>query len=613
MCGIVGYIGNKEVAPLLLSGLSKLEYRGYDSAGIAVIDQNQNIKIEKVTGRLNALYQQTNDGKNLTGNIGIGHTRWATHGKPSLNNAHPHNSSDCQIVGVHNGIIENYEELKIKLQKLNYSFYSDTDTEVAIKLIDYYYTKYNQNPLQALKATMLRLVGSYALGIIFKNIPNQIFVIKKDSPVVIGQGHNEAFIASDTLAFIEYCQDYYYIDNYTITQIDENKNIHFYDIDLNTLKLPLHHLSITNNDANLGNFKHYMIKEIHEQPVVFKNNLEKYVNNNQINYEKFPLSPQQLKNIEHIDIIGCGSAYHVGVIGKYLIEEYARVSVNVEIASEYRYRNPIFKPNSLAIIISQSGETADSLAALKLAKENNVPVLAITNVVNSHIEREANYIMNTFAGREVAVATTKAYTCQLLNIYLLAIELSYQKQTIKQQQYITLLKELSQVPNNLEQVINDQNQIAMISNNFINCEDIFYLGRGIDYGISLESSLKLKEISYIHSEAYPSGELKHGTISLIENNTLVIGILTNHQIYEKTISNMLETKARGATLLTVSSIIEKDNISDYFYHIKNQFNDNNLNIFATIVFFQLFAYYIAVNKGLDVDKPRNLAKSVTVE
>lgn len=613
MCGIVGYIGNKEVAPLLLSGLSKLEYRGYDSAGIAVIDQNQNIKIEKVTGRLNALYQQTNDGKNLTGNIGIGHTRWATHGKPSLNNAHPHNSSDCQIVGVHNGIIENYEELKIKLQKLNYSFYSDTDTEVAIKLIDYYYTKYNHDPLLALKATMLRLVGSYALGVIFKNIPNQIFVIKKDSPVVIGQGHNEAYIASDTLAFIEYCQDYYYIDNYTITQIDENKNIHFYDIDLNTLKLPLHHLSITNNDANLGNFKHYMIKEIHEQPVVFKNNLEKYVNNNQINYEKFPLSPQQLKNIEHIDIIGCGSAYHVGVIGKYLIEEYARVSVNVEIASEYRYRNPIFKPNSLAIIISQSGETADSLAALKLAKENNIPVLAITNVVNSHIEREADYIMNTFAGREVAVATTKAYLCQLLNIYLLAIELSYQKQTIKQQHYVNLLKELSQVPNNLEQVINDQNQIAMISNNFINCEDIFYLGRGIDYGISLESSLKLKEISYIHSEAYPSGELKHGTISLIENNTLVIGILTNHQIYEKTISNMLETKARGATLLTVSSIIEKDNISDYFYHIKNQFNDNNLNIFATIVFFQLFAYYIAVNKGLDVDKPRNLAKSVTVE
>lgn len=613
MCGIVGYIGNKEVAPLLLAGLSKLEYRGYDSAGIAVIDPNQNIKIEKVTGRLNALYQQTNDGKNLNGNIGIGHTRWATHGKPSLNNAHPHNSSDCQIVGVHNGIIENYEELKIKLQKLNYIFYSDTDTEVAIKLIDYYYTKYNQNPLLALKATMLRLVGSYALGIIFKNIPNQIFVIKKDSPVVIGQGHNEAFIASDTLAFIEYCQDYYYVDNYTITQIDENKNIHFYDIDLNPLKLQLHHLSITNNDANIGNFKHYMIKEIHEQPTVFKNNLEKYVNNHQINYEKFPLTPDQLQNIEHIDIIGCGSAYHVGVIGKYLIEEYARVSVNVEIASEYRYRNPIFKPNSLAIIISQSGETADSLAALKLAKENNIPVLAITNVVNSHIEREANYILNTFAGREVAVATTKAYTCQLLNIYLLAIELAYQKQTLNHKQYTTILKELNQVPNNLEKVINDQNQIAMISNNFINCEDIFYLGRGIDYGISLESSLKLKEISYIHSEAYPSGELKHGTISLIENNTLVIGILTNPQIYEKTISNMLETKARGANLLTVSSIIEKDNISDYFYHIKNQFTDNNLNIFATIVFFQLFAYYIAVNKGLDVDKPRNLAKSVTVE
>lgn len=613
MCGIVGYIGNKEVAPLLLSGLSKLEYRGYDSAGIAVIDQNKNIKIEKVTGRLKALYQQTNDGKDLTGNIGIGHTRWATHGKPSINNAHPHNSSDCQIVGVHNGIIENYQELKTKLQKLNYSFYSDTDTEVAIKLIDYYYTKYNQNPLLALKATMLRLVGSYALGIIFKNIPNQIFVIKKDSPVVIGQGHNEAYVASDTLAFIEYCQDYYYLDNYTITQIDENKNIHFYDIDLQPLKLQLHHLSITNNDATLGNFKHYMIKEIHEQPAVFKNNLEKYVNNNQINYEKFPLSTKQLQQIQHIDIIGCGSAYHVGIIGKYLIEEYARVSVNVEIASEYRYRNPIFKPNSLAIIISQSGETADSLAALKLAKENKVPVLAITNVVNSHIEREADYIMNTFAGREVAVATTKAYTCQLLNIYLLAIELAYQKQTLNHEQYINLLIELSQVPNNLEQVINDQNQIAMISNNFINCEDIFYLGRGIDYGISLESSLKLKEISYIHSEAYPSGELKHGTISLIENNTLVIGILTNQHIYEKTISNMLETKARGATLLTVSSIIEQDNISDYFYYLKNPFSNNNLNIFATIVFFQLFAYYIAVNKGLDVDKPRNLAKSVTVE
>lgn len=612
MCGIVGYIGGKKAAPILLQALSKLEYRGYDSAGIAVRDQNNNINITKERGRLSKLYDLTNNGENCEGTIGIGHTRWATHGEPTTDNAHPHVSDDCEVVCVHNGIIENYVELKNKLEHRGYTFYSETDTEVAVKLVDYYFNKFNKNPIDAIRAAMLRIRGSYALGIMFKNFRDTIYVAKKDSPVVISKDLDSSYVASDPLALLAYSKEFYYLENYEIAELGKGK-VRFFNLEAEEISKEVTTVDYDDSDTSKGKFEHYMIKEIYEQPSVYMTNLNHYLVDGKINKEKFPLSAEEIKNVKKIDIVACGSAYHVGVLGKYIIEDLARIHVNVDIASEYRYRNPIIDSDTLVIIISQSGETADSLAALRKAKEMGAKILAITNVQGSNIEREADYNMSTHAGREIAVATTKAYLCQLLNMFIFALELAHGQDKIDEETYLNSLNVLRATPHYIQKVIDDYQNIASLANEFINTKDIFFIGRGLDYGLSMEGSLKLKEISYIHSEAYAAGELKHGTISLIEESTLVIGILSQDELYEKTLSNMLETKARGAKLLSVSTIQNDSNESDVQYFVPSDSRFKAAGIFPTVCFLQLFAYYIAVNKGLDVDKPRNLAKSVTVE
>lgn len=612
MCGIVGYCGSKQAAPILLEGLSKLEYRGYDSAGLAVRNGDLPIEIVKAKGRLSALKSKTNDGDSLKGTCGIGHTRWATHGEPSENNAHPHVSDDHNVVAVHNGIIENYTEIKEKLLKKGYSFYSDTDTEAIVKLIDYYYKKYNIGPVDALAKTMVRVRGSYALAVMFKEYPGEIWVARKDSPLIIGTGKGESFVASDVPAILKHTNQVYYIGNLEMACL-ENEKVTFYNLDGEVISKELTEIKWDAESAEKGGFEHFMMKEIHEQPKAVKDTLGAYIHDNSIDFSAAGLDFDKVKDVSQIVISACGSAYHVGMVAQYVIEKLARIPVRVELASEFRYRDPILNKNDLVVAISQSGETADTLAAVREAKGQGCFTLGIVNVVGSSIAREADGVIYTMAGPEIAVATTKAYSAQLVVIYLLALEMGQKKGTLDKDEYERLINELNTLPQKMERVLEDKERIQWFTSKFSNVKDAFFIGRGIDYAISMEGSLKMKEISYVHSEAYAAGELKHGTISLIEDGTLVIGILTQSNLYEKTRSNLVEVKSRGGYLMGITNAgnYSIEDLVDFTIYIPK-----TEDIFAeslAIIPLQLMGYYMSVAKGLDVDKPRNLAKSVTVE
>lgn len=612
MCGIVGYVGDKQCAPILLNGLSKLEYRGYDSAGIAVHNEEiSKVTIVKSKGRLRTLIEKTNEGKAILGSCGIGHTRWATHGEPSETNAHPHITEDKSIVLVHNGIIENYKELKEKLLKAGYKFYSETDTEVATKLVDYYYKKTGE-PLEAISRTMLRVRGSYAFGIMFADYQNRIFAARKDSPLIIGENETGHLIASDVPAILDSTREVYYIDNLEIAELSKDE-VHFYNIDREEIEKELVHIEWNATAAEKGGFEHFMLKEIHEQPEAVSKTLGAYMKDSKIDFSEIELSDEILQSLERIYIVACGSAYHVGAVAKYVIEDLTDIAVEVDIASEFRYRNPKITKNSMVIIISQSGETADSLAALRLAKEKGVPVLGIVNVVGSSIARESDYVLYTYAGPEISVATTKAYSTQLIAIYLLAVQCGKVCGMIDETSYQELLNELLSLPDKIGKILEDKERLQWFASKYANAQDIFFIGRGIDYAISLEGSLKMKEISYIHSEAYAAGELKHGTISLIEDGTLVIGVITQKDLFEKTISNMVEVKSRGAYLMGLTSYgnYSIEDSVDFAVYVPQ--TDVHFMASLAVVPLQLMGYYVSVAKGLDVDKPRNLAKSVTVE
>ena len=609
MCGIVGYNGNKKAVDILLDGLSKLEYRGYDSAGIAI--QDKEIEVFKAKGKLTNLKEKLN-GKELNGTCGIGHTRWATHGEPNEINAHPHVSNDGNVTLVHNGIIENYQELIQKLERHDYKLYSETDTEVLTNLIDYYYKKYKMGPIDAINRTMVRVRGSYAIAVMFKEYPGEIWVARKDSPMIIGVNNDGTYLASDVPAILKYTKNVYYIDNMEAACLKKN-GVTFYDLNGDEITKELKEINWDIRAAEKEGYEHFMIKEINEQPDVIRKTINSLVSDNKIDLSKTGLTNEDIKNIKEIYIVACGSAYHVGVCAKYIFEDLTRIPVTVDIASEFRYRKPILNKDGLAIIISQSGETADSLAALREAKKEEIKTLAIVNVVGSSIAREADYVLYTLAGPEIAVATTKAFSTQLVASYSLAIEFAKVKEKINDDKYKELINELNTIPDKIDNILkNKTTEIQKIASKFSHIHDAFYIGRGLDYAISLEGSLKLKEVSYIHSEAYAAGELKHGTISLIEDNTLVIGIATQEEIFEKTISNLVEVKSRGAYVLVITTE-DKDvsKVADNIITIPitNKYFYPSL----TVIPLQLLGYYITVSKGLDVDKPRNLAKSVTVE
>ena len=609
MCGIVGYNGNKKAVDILLDGLSKLEYRGYDSAGIAIRDKD--IEVYKAKGKLVNLKEKIKD-KELNGTCGIGHTRWATHGEPSENNAHPHVSNDGNVTLVHNGIIENYQELIQKLERHNYKLYSETDTEVLTNIIDYYYKKYKMGPIDAINRTMVRVRGSYAIAVMFKDYPDDIWVARKDSPMIIGKNEDGVYLASDVPAILKYTKNVYYIDNMEAACLKKDKVI-FYDLNGDEVKKELTTIKWDVRAAEKEGYEHFMIKEINEQPDVIKKTINSYVVDNMIDLTKTGLTKEEIKKIKQIYIVACGSAYHVGVCAQYIIEDLTKIPVRVDIASEFRYRKPLLDKNGLVIIISQSGETADSLAALREAKRQGVKTLGIINVVGSSIAREADYCLYTLAGPEIAVATTKAFSTQLIASYLLAIEIAHVKRKINKKYYLELIKEMEKLPDKAQEILDNTTlDVQKISSKFSHIRDAFYLGRNLDYAISLEGSLKLKEVSYIHCEAYAAGELKHGTISLIEDGTLVIGVVTQDNIYEKTISNLVEVKSRGAyTLVIAPNILDVSKVADFTINIPetNKYFYPSL----TVIPLQLISYYITVSKGLDVDKPRNLAKSVTVE
>ena len=612
MCGIVGYTGMHSAAPVLLDGLSKLEYRGYDSAGIAVRDGEKQAEVIKAKGRLKKLIEKTNGGDSVPGTCGIGHTRWATHGEPSENNAHPHTSDDGNVVAVHNGIIEKYQELKDKLIRNGYTFYSETDTEVAVKLVDYYYKKYEGTPVDALTHAMVRIRGSYALAIMFKEYPEEIYVARKDSPMILGVENGESFIASDVPAILKYTRNVYYIGNLEMARVRKGE-ITFFNLDGDEVEKQPKVIEWDAEAAEKAGFEHFMIKEIHEQPKAVADTLNSVLHDGVIDLSDVGLSEEEIKNISQIYIVACGSAYHVGMAAQYVLEDLARIPVRVELASEFRYRKPLLDKNGLAIIISQSGETADSLAALREAKSKGVRTLGIVNVIGSSIAREADNVFYTLAGPEISVATTKAYSTQLIASYLLAIQFAKVREEITQEQYDGLIAELQTLPEKIQKIIDDKERLQWFAAKQVNAKDIFFIGRGIDYAISMEGSLKMKEISYIHSEAYAAGELKHGTISLIEDGTLVIGCLTQPALYEKTVSNMVECKSRGAYLmgLTTYGNYNIEDTADFVTYIPK--TDPHFATSLAVIPLQLMGYYVSVAKGLDVDKPRNLAKSVTVE
>ena len=612
MCGIVGFTGHHAAAPILLEGLSKLEYRGYDSAGLAVRDGINPVRIVKAKGRLRALAEKTDNGLALPGTSGIGHTRWATHGEPSENNAHPHASDDGNVVAVHNGIIENYQELREKLLRKGYHFYSDTDTEVAVKLIDYYYKKYAHTPVDAINHAMVRIRGSYALAVLFKDYPGEVYAARKDSPMIIGVSDGESYLASDVPAILKYTRKVYYIGNMELARLTP-EGATFYNLDGDEIQKDLVEIGWSAEAAEKAGFEHFMMKEIHEQPKAVRDTLASAIQDGQIQYDKLGLTPQELGDLNAVYIVGCGSAYHVGVTAQYVLEDLARIPVRVELASEFRYRTPLLPEKTLVIIISQSGETADSLAALRQAKQYGASTLAIVNVVGSTIAREADHVFYTLAGPEIAVATTKAYSTQLAASYVLAIALAKARGTLTEEDAARMIGELETLPDKIEKLLENKERIQWFASKQVAAKDIFFIGRGIDYAISLEGSLKMKEISYIHSEAYAAGELKHGTISLIEPNTLVVGILTQQDLYEKTLSNLLECKSRGAYLmaLTCSGNYSIEDSADFVIYIPK--TDPHFTASLGVIPLQLLGYYVSVAKGLDVDKPRNLAKSVTVE
>ena len=612
MCGIVGFTGHHAAAPILLEGLSKLEYRGYDSAGLAVRDGTNPVRIVKAKGRLRALAEKTDNGLALPGTSGIGHTRWATHGEPSENTAHPHASDDGNVVAVHNGIIENYQELREKLLRKGYHFYSDTDTEVAVKLIDYYYKKYAHTPVDAINHAMVRIRGSYALAVLFKDYPGEIYAARKDSPMIIGVSDGESYLASDVPAILKYTRKVYYIGNMELARLTP-EGATFYNLDGDEIQKDLVEIGWSAEAAEKAGFEHFMMKEIHEQPKAVRDTLASAIQDGQIQYDKLGLTPEELGELNAVYIVGCGSAYHVGVTAQYVLEDLARIPVRVELASEFRYRTPLLPEKTLVIIISQSGETADSLAALRQAKQYGASTLAIVNVVGSTIAREADHVFYTLAGPEIAVATTKAYSTQLAASYVLAIALAKARGTLTEEDAAKIIGELETLPDKIEKLLENKERIQWFASKQVAAKDIFFIGRGIDYAISLEGSLKMKEISYIHSEAYAAGELKHGTISLIEPNTLVVGILTQQDLYEKTLSNLLECKSRGAYLmaLTCSGNYSIEDSADFVIYIPK--TDPHFTASLGVIPLQLLGYYVSVAKGLDVDKPRNLAKSVTVE
>ena len=608
MCGIVGYVGEKQAAPILLDGLSKLEYRGYDSAGIAVYDGAE-IQTEKSKGRLKVLSELTHDGQTMPGTIGIGHTRWATHGEPSDVNAHPHYNKNKNIVVVHNGIIENYLKLKQKLEKKGYEFVSETDTEVLAHLLDYYY---QGNPLQAITKVMHRVEGSYALGIMFQDHPDELYAVRKDSPLIVGETENGCVIASDVPAVLKYTRDVYFIENEEIVRMEKD-SMQFFNVDEEEIEKTPEHIEWDANAAEKGGYEHFMLKEMYEQPKAILDTFSPRIKGNDIVIEELGMSDEEIKAIRKIMIVACGSAYHAGVTAKYVMEGMARIPVETDLASEFRYRDPIMGDGTLVVIISQSGETADSLAALREAKQRGAKVLGIVNVVGSSIAREADNVMYTWAGPEIAVATTKAYSSQLIALYLLAMKFAFVRGKITDSEMRGYIEDLQKLPEQVELLLNNKNRIQKFANRYLAARDVFFIGRGIDHAISMEGSLKLKEISYIHSEAYAAGELKHGTISLVEDGTLVASVLTQKDLYKKMISNMEEVRTRGAFVMAVTTEgnTEVERAADYVIYIPetNKYFTNSL----AIIPLQLFAYYIAVGRGCDVDKPRNLAKSVTVE
>ena len=612
MCGIVGFTGRRQAAQVLLDGLAKLEYRGYDSAGIAVRDGEKDVEIVKAKGRLRVLAEKTNDGTAMHGTCGIGHTRWATHGEPSELNAHPHCSDDRNVVGVHNGIIENYQELREKLQHKGYNFYSDTDTEVAIKLIDYYYKKYEHTPVDAINHAMVRIRGSYALAIMFRDYPEEIYAARKDSPMIIGVADGESFVASDVPAILKYTRNVYYIGNMEMCRLQKG-NVTFYNLDGDEIEKDLVEIQWDAEAAEKAGFEHFMMKEIHEQPKAVRDTVNSVVRDGKIDLSGVGITEEEIQKLQQIYIVACGSAYHVGVAVQYVIEELAQIPVRVELASEFRYRRMLFAPNSLVIIVSQSGETADSLAALREAKTHGVKTLAIVNVVGSTIAREADHVFYTLAGPEIAVATTKAYSTQLIASYILSIEFARVRGMIDEDRAAELIAELQTIPDKIEKLLEDKERIQWFAAKQMNAQNMFFIGRGIDYAVSLEGSLKMKEISYIHSEAYAAGELKHGTISLIEPGTLVIGVLTQQDLYEKTVSNMVECKSRGAYLMALTTYgnYSIEDCAEFVIYIPK--TDPLFAASLAVIPLQLLGYYVSVAKGLDVDKPRNLAKSVTVE
>lgn len=612
MCGIVGYNGNQQAAPILLKGLEKLEYRGYDSAGLSVRNGTSDTEIVKAKGRLKALAEKTDDGKAMKGTIGIGHTRWATHGEPSEKNAHPHCSDDHNVIGVHNGIIENYQELKEKLLHHGYTFYSQTDTEVAVKLIDYYEKKYNQGPLYSLTHAMQRIRGSYALAVMFKNYPDTIYAARKDSPMVIGIAEGASYLASDVTPILNYTKTVYFIGNEQVAELNKG-SVKFFNLDQEEVEIEPKEVTWDAEAAEKNGYEHFMIKEIHEQPKAVKDTLKSVIKDGKIALSEVGIDKETAEKLNNIIIVACGSAYHVGVVGQYVIESASRIPVRVELASEFRYRDPIMNENDLVIVISQSGETADSLAALRLAKKMNIKTLGIVNVVGSSIAREADYVFYTLAGPEIAVATTKAYSAQLIAIYALAIQLGKYREIIDENRYTSLIEEMETLPEKMERVLSDKERIQWFASKYANAQDMYFIGRGIDYAVSLEGSLKMKEISYVHSEAYAAGEIKHGPISLIEDGTLVIGICTDKKLFEKTRSNMVEVKSRGAYLMGLTSYgnYSIEDTADFTVYIPQ--TDPYFTTSLAIIPLQLLGYYLSVAKGLNVDKPRNLAKSVTVE
>ncbi len=608
MCGIVGYIGKKQAAPILLDGLSRLEYRGYDSAGMAVYD-GKRIQVQKAAGRLKVLDEQTHGGSTMPGTIGIGHTRWATHGAPSDHNAHPHYNQDETIAVVHNGIIENYLKLRKKLQQKGYEFRSETDTEVVAMLLDYYY---KGDPLEAIVKVMHRVEGSYALGIIFADHPDLVYSVRKDSPLIVGQSEDGSLIASDVPAVLKYTREVYFIQNEEIAVLSKD-TISFYNIDGEEIEKEPKKIEWDMNAAEKGGYEYFMLKEMYEQPKTVSDTLHPRIKDGKIVIEELGMSDDEIRALRKIHIVACGSAYHTGITGKYVFEGLARIPVEVDLASEFRYRDPIIEEGTLIIIISQSGETADSLAALREAKKRGALTLGIVNVVGSSIAREADRVMYTWAGPEIAVATTKAYSAQLIAEYLLAMKFALVRGKLSDDVCASMIKDLKAIPAQIQMLLANKEDIQRFANRYLAARDVFFIGRGIDHAISLEGSLKLKEISYIHSEAYAAGELKHGTISLIEEGTLVTAVVTQENLYKKALSNIVEVRTRGAFVMAVTNEdntdIEKS--ADYVVYIPktNRFFTNSL----AIIPLQLFSYYVSVGKGLDVDKPRNLAKSVTVE